>query len=131
MARCAPSWPYQIDGVCFTKSTISICSGSWVHFTGAALGDCAQIPRRRGPDDGAGIEFQVGRTGRWTRWRGLEPVFRRRRHRQQCDFHNMDELTRKDVRVGDNGGDIPRAGDVIPEDGESAAERRVAGAPGW
>jgi len=76
------------------------------------------------------IRVQIGRTGTATPVAVLEPVVVAGSTVSRATLHNLDEVRRKDVRVGDTV-IVEKGGDVIPKVTGVVREKRPAGAKPW
>lgn len=76
------------------------------------------------------IRVQIGRTGTATPVAVLEPVVVAGSTVSRATLHNLDEIRRRDVRVGDTV-IVEKGGDVIPKVTGVVLEKRPAGARAW
>lgn len=124
------SLPYEIDGVVVKVNEFA---------RQEALGFTARAPRwaiafKFPPEEKTtilrDITVQVGRTGVLTPVAELDPVLVAGSTVARATLHNLDEVHRKDVRVGDTV-IVRKAGDVIPEVLGPVASLRPADAVEW
>lgn len=113
MAQERPDLPYDVDGVVAKVNSFALQR---------QLGEVSRSPRwaiafkfkaQQGRTRVKAIVPSVGRTGTITPTAELEPVAVGGVTISNASLHNMDEVERKDVRIGDTV-IIERAGDVIP-----------------
>jgi DNA ligase (NAD+) len=119
--------PYEIDGVVIKVDSLNQQN---------RLGTIAKSPRwataykftaRKAHTRLNGITLQVGRIGTITPVAELEPVLLGGTTVKRATLHNIDEIERLDVRIGDTV-IVEKGGDVIPKISGFIPERRPVGA---
>src|SRR6056297_1251065 len=105
--------PFQVDGIVINVNDNQLFKELGVTGKSPRGARAFKFPPEQATTKVEDIEVQVGRSGRVTPVAFLEPVDIRGVTITRATLHNIDEIRRLDVRVGDTV-IVERAGDVIP-----------------